>query len=192
MKKIITILLLSTVLIACQKDAIQNEVPSPVIQESSYNIPAGYTVPECVTPIETAFLAGQSTNVGTVTVWNDETNLYVVYTTTGSYKLKKTHMFVGGCTDIPVNNAGNPRIGLYPYQITHGTTGVQQYVYTVPLSTLPGGCLCVSAHAEVIGFDANGNQNFTETGWAQGAQVNDGGSWAMKADYCLQECGGDR
>jgi hypothetical protein len=191
MKKFITILSLSTVLFACQKDAIKNEVSSPVNQESSYNIPAGYTVPECVTPLESAFLAGQSINVGTVTVWNDETNVYVAYTVTGNYKLNKTHLFVGGCTDIPVNNAGNPRIGLYPYQTTHGTTGVSQYVYTIPRSTIPGGCLCVSAHAEVGGADPNGN-TFNQTGWGQGPQVNDGGSWAMKMDYCQQDCDGNR
>lgn len=190
MKKLFTILSLSLVIVSCQKSADELQpAESQVI--SSFNIPAGYSPLECVQPVETAMLAGQSTNVGTVTVWNDADNVYVHYQFTGDYKLKKTHLFVGACSAIPVNNSGNPRIGQYPYQTTHGTTGVSSYTYTIPKSSLPAtGCLCVSAHAEVVGYNASGQLIFSETGWGQGEQVTDGGSWAMKFGYCpVYECG---
>jgi hypothetical protein len=126
MKKLFTILTLSVLAFSCQKSS-EDILYADQSEEFFLNIPAGYSVPECVTPVETAILAGQTTNVGTITVWNDENNVYVHYQTTGDYKLKKTHLFVGACSGIPVNNSGNPRIGQYPYQTTHGTTGVQAF-----------------------------------------------------------------
>lgn len=129
--------------------------------------------------------------MGTVTVWNDETNIYVHYQTTGDYRLKKTHLYVGSCTGIPTNNAGNPRIGQYPYQTTHGTTGVSAYTYTIPRGT-SSGCRCVSAHAEIVAYNSSGQQVYNQTGWGQGQQIVDGGSWAMKFEYCPQDCEGPR
>lgn len=191
MKKLFTILSLSVLAFSCQKSSV--DMPVNTGEEYFLNIPSGYTVPDCVTPVETAILAGQTTNVGTVTVWNDENNVYVHYQTTGDYKLKKTHLYVGACGSIPVNNAGNPRIGQYPYQITHGTTGVQSYTYIIPRTVAGEGCLCVSSHAEIVAYDTNGQQTYSQTGWGQGEQIIDGGSWAMKFGYCpVYECGDTR
>lgn len=188
MKKLFTILALSLFVLSCQKSSDLQSTDSRQPEINSFNIPAGYTVPSCITPVETAIMAGQTINVGTVTVWNDDNNLYVHYLTTGDYKLKKTHLYVGACSGIPVNNSGNPRIGQYPYQTTHGTTGVQSFTYTIPLGSLPSGCLCVSSHAEIVAYNASGQQVFSQTGWGQGVQITDGGSWAMKFDYCTQVC----
>jgi hypothetical protein len=186
MKKTLLFLSIAIVAIACQKD-VQELSTNGAQQEFAASVPPGYTV--CGTAHETPLMAGQTINVGSVTVWNDETNVYVSYQTTGSYLLKKTHLFVGACSAIPVNNSGNPRIGQYPYKTDHGT-GVSIYTYTIPRSTLPEGCLCVSAHAEIIAYGANGTVTFSQTAWGQGTQLNDGGSWAMKFDYCQQDCDG--
>jgi len=202
MKKILLFAFSAFVLATgCKKDAVVTTTENSVSQQQGNpvhlvfggnqgglgRIPAGYEVPSCISPIEKTFLAGQSINVGTVTVWNDATNLYVAYQLDGNYQLKTTHMYVGSCSTIPVNGAGNPRIGLYPYQTTHADN-TQLYVYVVPLSSLPSGCLCVSSHAEVVAYGTNGSQTFNQTGWAQGEQINDGGSWAMKFGYCIQQC----
>ncbi|MGQ0737716.1 MAG: hypothetical protein ACT4OJ_01530 [Bacteroidota bacterium] len=190
MKKLFTILALSLFVLSCQKNIDPNQETGQI--QEQYYIPAGYTVPGCVTPVETPLLAGQTIDVGSVTVWNDETNVYVHYQATGNYKLKKTHLYVGACSGIPTNNSGNPRIGQFPYQTTHGTTGVQQFTYTIPKSSLPGGCLCVAAHAEIVAYNASGQIIFSQTAWGQGQQITDGGSWAMKFDYCQQDCEGPR
>lgn len=188
MKKLFTILSISFFAVSCQKETSETSSEETLLT-SSYNIPAGYQVPECLTPTETPILAGQTTDVGTVTVWNDETNVYVHYQTSGDYKLKRTHLYVGACNAIPTNNSGNPRIGQYPYQTSHGTTGVSSYTYTISRSNLSG-CVCVSAHAEVVAYNSSGQQIFNETGWGQGQQIVDGGSWAMKFEYCPQDCEG--
>ncbi len=157
------------------------------LNSSESRIPPGYEVPVCVVQTETVLTAGQTINTGTVSVWNDENNVYVAYQTDGDYRLKKTHLFVGGCGTIPTNNAGNPRIGNFPYQTQHGT-GVSLFVYAIPRSSLPLGCLCVAAHAEVVAYNASGAVTFSQTGWGFGEQINDGGSWAMKFGYCIQDC----
>lgn len=192
MKKLFTILSVSLLAIACQKSAHEN-ITSAATSRGSYIIPAGYTPPECMVPTEKTIYAGQTINVGSVVVWNDENNVYVSYQMSGDYKLKVTHLYVGACSSIPVNGAGNPRIGLYPYSTNHGAAGVSIYTYTIPRSSLPAGtCVCVSAHAEVVAFNSSGQQTFSQTGWGDGEQINDGGSWAMKFTFCPEDCGGDR
>lgn len=170
------ILALAIFMTACQKNALN------VSEEIRSAVPAGYTV--CGTATETAILAGQTINVGSVTVWNDETNVYVLYEATGDYKFKKTHLYVGSTSGIPVNNSGNPRIGLYPHNDDHGTAGVSSFLKTIPISSLnqTSGWISISAHSEVIA------PGFSQTGWAQGPQINDGGSWAMRVDYEIQTC----
>jgi hypothetical protein len=207
MKKTLILLTSVTLLaVACRKDVsntastsgstnTENTVTNPRLILPGSNgsglsrIPAGYEEPTCSVPIERALMAGQSVNTGTVTIWNDATNVYVAYQMDGNYQIKKTHLYVGSCNTIPVNGAGNPRIGLYPYYADHGT-GVAVYVYVIPRSSLPEGCICVSAHAEVVAYGSNGSVTFSQTGWANGEQLNDGGSWAMKFNYCIQDCDG--
>ena len=184
MKTLLLFLLSIGLFVSCQKSSSVNY--SENLQ--AVNAPEGYVIPEGIQAVETPILAGQTTNVGSVLVWNDATNVYVSYQTVGSYKLRRTHLFVGSCSSIPVNGAGNPRIGLYPNQTDHGSAGVSVYTYTIPRSSLPSGCLCVSSHAEIVAYN-NGSLVFSQTGWGQGPQVNDGGSWAMKFDYCQQEIG---
>ena len=187
-KSILPIISFLLILSACQKnDKILNE-------EHATGVPTGTSY--CGTPTETRFMAGKSTDVGSVTVWNDQNNVYVNYQTTGNYRLKITHLYVGLCSAIPVNNAGNPKIGHFPYVNDHGS-GVSSFTRVIPRSSLPQGCLCVAAHAEVVAYNSSGSVIFSETGWGQGPQINSGGSWAMKFGYCIQAClptgpGGDR
>ena len=206
MKKALFLFTVAVTLFACSKDAALSpagERTAPTVQPVSTNtatvtttsstqgrIPVGYNLPSCILETETPLMAGQSVNTGSVTVWNDDVNVYVSYYAAGNYRLKKTHLYIGSCSSIPVNNAGNPRIGQFPFQTSHGTTGVQEFVYTIPRSSLPAGCLCVAAHAEVVAFNASGSVVFSETGWGFGEEINDGGSWAMKFGYCQQDCDG--
>lgn len=174
------------ILTACQKEITR----SASVTRTA--IPAGYS--HCGDATETNILAGQTTPVGSVTVWNDASNIYVYYEAIDNYKFKKTHLYVGPCNTIPVNNAGNPRIGLYPYNNDHGT-GVSAFLRTIPRNGLGDGTeICISAHAEVVAYATNGSVIFSQTGWGQGSQINDGGSWAMKFNYTIQSClggGGD-
>ncbi len=138
---------------------------------------------EC-TPTEVALMAGQTMNAGTVTVTNDANNIYVTYTTTNGWVLTQTHLYVGDCALIPVNNPGNPIPGQFPFTGVHNN--VTSYTYTVPLSRIPaGGCGCIAAHAVVKQYNASNQLIQTQTGWGNGIRINlSGGNWGMKFDYC--------
>jgi hypothetical protein len=129
-------------------------------------------------------LAGQTINAGTVTVINDNDYIYVTYTTANGYTLKQTHLYVGGCALIPVNNAGNPVPGQFPYKATHNNA--TSYTVTVPISAIPAGsCGCIAAHAAVQKLNAAGQVIDSQTGWGNGTLINpDGGNWGMKFAYC--------
>lgn len=139
--------------------------------------------PGCVATIVT-LIAGQTINSGTVTVTNDSNFIYVTYTTTNGWVLAQTHLYVGDCALIPVNNPGNPIPGQFPYASAHNN--VTTYTYQIPLSQIPSGsCGCIAAHAVVKKYNSSNQQIGQETAWGNGTRINlSGGNWGMKFDYC--------
>ena len=140
-------------------------------------------IDECL-PVEVTLLAGQTMNAGTITVTNDAEYVYVTYATTNGWVLSATHLYVGDCALIPVNNPGNPIPGQFPYTGTHAN--LTSYTYQIPLSQIPAGsCGCIAAHAVVKQYGANNTLIQTQTGWGEGVRINlTGGNWGMKFDYC--------
>lgn len=139
--------------------------------------------PVCVAT-EVTLIAGQTINSGTVSVSNDGTYIFVTYTTTNGWVLSQTHLYVGDCALIPVNNPGNPVPGQFPYTSSHAN--VTSYTYQIPLSQIPvGTCGCIAAHAVVKQYNASNQQIGQETAWGNGVRINlSGGNWGMKFDYC--------
>jgi hypothetical protein len=129
-------------------------------------------------------LAGQSINAGSVSVINDNNFIYVTYTTANGYTLKQTHLYVGDCALIPVNNAGNPVPGRFPYKATH--SNATTYTVTIPISAIPAGsCGCIAAHAALQKLNSSGQVIDSQTGWGNGTLINpNGGNWGMKFAYC--------
>ena len=130
-------------------------------------------------------IAGQHINVGTVTVSNDETYLYVTYETSGDWYLTETHLYVGAESDIPYTKPGNPKFGHFPYSDPHGTT--QSYTYKVDLSTLDD-TFAVIAHG-VVDKIVNGDTIISgETAFGCGDKEFPGRRWGCYFDYTKQEC----
>ena len=129
-------------------------------------------------------LAGQTINSGTVTVSNDSNFVYVTYTTINDWRLTQTHLYVGDCALIPVNNPGNPIPGQFPYKGTHDK--VTEVNYQIPISVFGANtCVCVAAHAVVVRVNGANQVVQTETGWGEGTLINlSGGNWGMKFNYC--------
>lgn len=179
--KLLTLGLLGGLLLAgCQKEDIapaENTI-TPLVQSTLSN--------SSTTGCEEVFtlFAGQHIEAGTITVSNDDTNIYVTYETTGGWVLNETHLYVGDPAGIPTNGAGNPTIGLFPYNDTHN--GVTSYTVTVPIDPSLE-CYAVAAHASVS-LIQNGVPVQQETAWGNGNPINNGGSWATYSDYCLQDC----
>ena len=107
-----------------------------------------------------------------------------------------THIYVGSIDAIPLNNAGNPQIGQFPFGtsdintaeieagLNNGTyDGNGLMVFNIPLSSINADtengetCFTVLIHAEVYQIDAGGNGtpyslNNSQTAWADGQALN--------------------
>lgn len=187
MKKLLTfsfLLIMLTTFSGCwEKEeaspvAARKPAPNPPVE---LNGPCGTTV--------TDFLAGQHILAGNITVTNDQTNLYVTYTTTGSWQLQETHLYVGSFEGLPKTSTGNPKIGNFPYKDSL-SAGETTYTYTVPLSSLGDDqCFVIAAHASVVQLGPDGEVTQQQTAWGAGNQFNESGSWATYSVYCL--CDGD-
>lgn len=145
-------------------------------------------VPACVDPCrdvqEVRLMAGQHYEAGKVYVVNNKEKLYVAYETTGEWKMKAIHLFVGACDKLPVNKQGNLVPGQFPYKVEFN--GLQTFYYVeIPLDTLPEGCICVAAHAEVVKV-VDGEIVQSETAFGEGEKM--GKNWFMKFEYCIAVC----
>ncbi|WP_396195683.1 hypothetical protein [Flavobacterium sp.] len=174
--------LLSLGILSCEKE----ETPDAQrISQSSSNAVVSNTVLEgldsCVT---TNLMAGQHHVAGDVRVYVDLNNVYVEYRTTGNWFIKKTHLFIGNCGEIPVTRNGSPIPGQFPFSNAY-PNGTQSVVYSFAKSNLPE-CFCVAAHAEVYRVENNQIVQ-TETAWASGERFTPR-SWGMFFSACQSDC----
>ncbi|MEK8178951.1 hypothetical protein WMW71_01245 [Flavobacterium buctense] len=138
-----------------------------------------------LTPCTVAnLMAGQNYDAGDLSVYFDLNNVYVEYTTTDNWYIRKTHLYVGNCQLIPRNNSGNPIPGQFPISNAL-SNGTQTITYTIPKSTLPA-CFCIAAHAEVYRLQ-NGTVFQSETAWAAGERFTQK-SWATFFSVCQDDC----
>jgi hypothetical protein len=145
------------------------------------------TIQYCGVPQQVNLLAGQTINIGNVTVGNDENFLYVTYQATGAWYFTELHLFVGDCNNKPVNKSGNPVPGLFPYKTSFSAPYSQSYTFIIPLSSLPE-CYCIAAHAATIKKNSAGGVAQSETAWGEGIRFVPKGNWAMYFNSCKQAC----
>lgn len=179
MKKLVLLSTAMWTLWSCNKSYVspENEVSKISTTHTVY----------CGTVTTQNLMAGQHHLAGTVTVANDEHNVYVTYQTTGNWRLESTELFVGACDAMPVNKSGNPQIGHFPYKVSHTSGSVTTYTYTLPISSLPE-AMCVAAHANVVKVDESGSLIQSETAWGEGTRFVTKGNWGMYFSYTIQEC----
>jgi hypothetical protein len=101
--------------------------------------------------VDVALCAGQSTDIGTVTVENDDTNLYVTFNTTAPWYIDETHVAVGSSLDeIPQTKKGNPIPGQFPYECETLDPMATTCTAIIPLNGwCTGDEIFVAAHAAV-------------------------------------------
>ncbi len=122
--------------------------------------------PGCIIDIEngkaeTPLLAGQHYEVGTVIVEFDGDSINVTYEISrDDWFITETHLHVAvEKEDIPVNNSGNPMIGLFEYGDDDLFTN--EISYTIAKSDIDpdydGDCYYVAAHAVVVNISEEGD-----------------------------------
>lgn len=151
----------------------------------SLNAPAPLSEPYCGVPLSVPLLRNSEKKLvtGSVAVANNETTLFVTYTTPGNWTLVKTDLIVASSlAGIPVTSKGNPKVDQFPYRSTH--SGISTYTYEIPLDGL-GSSLYISAHAEVH----RGGTTKIEGAWADGIPfVAVKRSWGMYFVFGVQPC----
>ncbi|MEZ4653848.1 MAG: hypothetical protein R3E12_09740 [Candidatus Eisenbacteria bacterium] len=134
-------------------------------------------------------LAGQTIDVGSVTVENDGTELCVTYETSGDWTLVETHLDIRlTLGDVPQTRSGNPKVGKFTYShknLGHATS--DEYCFLLEdLGYTAGTDLVIAAHAVVERVVA-GQVQQNETAWGEGPEFP-GNSWAMYLGHHVQEC----
>ncbi len=142
----------------------------------------------CGEPQVFTLWGGKTIDVGTVTVSNDDTNLYVMYETAGDWFLTEAQLYV---------LEEEPMERLQPGHAPHKSGDISyatDYTFTVPLAGLGFEVICdetavwLQAHASVVILDASGEIVQSET--AYGGNVTDPstGSWYGNMNYIVQCC----
>lgn len=199
----ITLCALLSLLYACQKGTVTPSKTDPLaattaeITTSSLNSVVPLETHACGTPTTVPLrditdAPGQweaitYPQVGTVTISNDETNLYVRYEST--VPLQVFRLFVGNTGEIAssdgdggINIPENPPYGHYYKSPTFGGKDKQTtYTFTIPISEIKpaeGDCLYIMATA---------NEPGKSKYWAVGTAFS-GPTPAYFVAYCLQPC----
>jgi rhodanese-related sulfurtransferase len=135
------------------------------------------------TPQVQDLYAGRNMLVGTVSVWNTPTDLFVRYTTAGDWELAETHLAVASSVDgIPQTKTGNPIPGKFANSSVNDPP-VTQYTYTIPIANdwrYPNAYLKIAAYAAVRTPDMEASDS--EGSWASGEQFS-GTNWATYINY---------
>ena len=146
-----------------------------------------------------ALYAGQTLDIGTVSVEVLDTNLVVTYQTDSGWQLSETHLWVGDdLSDMPQTRKGSPKIGNFPY--ASGTlSGSSVHVETVPLSVIGFNCpstdqeYYIAAHAAVQRVDSSGSVVQSETAWSDGSRYVERGMWGTYSSTVLTcDCDGSK
>jgi hypothetical protein len=168
------------IMTACQKDDMIQRANE---RGASTSVHARSITP-CGEPVSTPLILttgpDAGTEVGTVTVQNDNDTLCIVVTLLEGLNLTDIQLNVGNCDEIPVDDDGN-----YDFAAFNLNTGlfdpVGEYVIEIDGADLPfvtGDCFCVALRATVD----------DEIAWGDGPYQSEGDSDDRAFDYCLQEC----
>ena len=135
----------------------------------------------CGVATTATLVADETIDVGQVTIINDETSLYVTFSTDAAWPIGRTAVFVSADpAAIPTSGGGNPQIGRFPYKASHDA-GLHEVTWKIPLDEVGAATAVVAAFAEV-GADAEG-------AWGAGTQINESAGWASYSTHAIQECG---
>ena len=160
----------------------------------------------CGEPVVQELTAGQTIDIGSISISNDENFLYVKFETDDPWVLGTTHVHVGfHIDDVPKAANGQPIPGMFDYaherDVEGGEPAVTEDEYAIPFTDLgleSGECdvqLFIWAHAEAFQLDGDGVVTMEETAFGGDTPGDGTPRWFFLAEYTLQCCenggGGD-
>ena len=159
------------ILLGCEsaKD-ILNPTPTGFEKAESSSFSAAVEEPVSGDVTSVRLIAGRNTDIGTMSVWNDENNLYVKYRTSGDWRLVATHLAVEkNISAIPQNKPGNPKIGQFPFKSVHNPPA-GEFVHALLLESKgiqEGDIIYIASQADVQRIQ-NGEVKQEEGAWCEG------------------------
>lgn len=163
---------------SCTKSTYSEDISSASDVNDIENIGCGTTTWDLT--------AGQTIDVGSVTAWNDQDNLYIEYTLDyAGACFGQLHAWVGrDLSNLPKNPQGILVPGKFPYKAD--ATGLTTYTFTIPLADFAGECndnLYMVTHAEV-NMDCNAATPGHETAFG-GPTAGSGPRWWFYSEYSI-------
>jgi hypothetical protein len=125
--------------------------------------------------------AGQSVDVGSVTVANDDQNIYVTFSTDAGWFLTETHLYV-------MDYAATSRLapGQAPFK-SGALSNASSFTFAVPFDAC-GGTVYIQAHAAVVKVNELGEVIGGETAYGGEISKPKKGSWFGTIDYFVECC----
>ena len=145
--------------------------------------------------------SGQDWDVGTVTVCNDDVNLYIQVDLDGPDAMAESCIteiaidVVMDPADFPTTKSGNPKVGHFEYGMGYDCA-VSPDAIVIPLAEVGASAedvVYIAVHAtieypeEVLVDGIPTIVTMVESAWADGARFNEKGNWATFMSYAVEE-----
>lgn len=139
-----------------------------------------------VIPENFTIYGGQYYEAGSLEVTNDADSVYVSYHFNEGWTSQTVQLYVGSVSQLPVNGAGVPIPGHFPYSYTSNTP-MTDVTFSISLDQLDE-CFIIAAHSELTLLDEEGSIIQSETGWSYGTPFSSTNRWGWFSEYCVQGC----
>jgi hypothetical protein len=145
----------------------------------------------CGDPLVVPLVIGHGqAGIGTVTVSNDASQLFVTLETNPGWAMTGTQVAVlADLQQVQLERAGDPRLKRFTFRETHEPP-VTQHTYSLLLASAryePGDTVYVAAHAQVVRYNAAGRPTRRASAWGAGSPLP-GSNRAMYFAYQVQTC----
>lgn len=166
-KKMRSFLALSFAILAAACSTSTATIETDVLGSDEQSVTCGSNN-ACPTQL-TRLVTASAIAAGSVSVRNDDKNLYIEVVADSPWQLHELNLFAGTGA-LPVNPAGQPVPGHFPYRLKFATP-TTRFSQAIPLANLPGGCgqtLKTLVHADVTHQASNG---IRERAYGDGTRV---------------------
>jgi hypothetical protein len=204
-KQIAISLLLFLAVFSCKKHKPIEAPPDPPPGEtpSVYeSLLSFHQVSYCGSPLTSNLKIKDGTDIGTVTVGNDDVYLYLTYNLSGDWYLGDANCYAGQQSLIPRNSDGNPIHTQFPgMQVLNYCDLRQTFTFRVHLSDINSDnnsqCstnsqfyVAMRASVKQVSNGSNCNAGIDQPAWGAPFLINPGNSneWATAFYYCKQDC----
>lgn len=140
--------------------------------------------PHC-SGIHTPILSDAGALLGSLSVSNDQTHLYVSFSMQKGWSLSESNLYVGLLSDFPSHQNSEQKTDLFRHKIIHNDA-VDNYTYSIPLTDLKAlGCVAVSTYSVATFYDVDDKILIKKEGKCNGANLAGSGAFPTYIKYCI-------